>query len=175
MFINPKTAIESGWIKFPKNYTQEQIDKTIQPNALDFSLDRVFTADSDKPFVLSETSKQMRPQQELHVDDGEFFTIGANSWVDCMSDYHVTVPEGVAAFLIVRSTLNRNGLFVTSGLYDSGFSNYVGWVLHNRGGDARIAKGTRVGQLVFVKSEISGLLYSGGYNGTGQHWSTKAN
>jgi deoxycytidine triphosphate deaminase len=74
--------------------------------------------------------------------------------------------------LVVRSTLNRNGLFITSGLYDSFFKGNAGFCLHNRSpGVARIAPHTRVGQIMFVKSEFSGVQYSGTYNTKqGQHW-----
>ena len=51
-----------------------------------------------------------------------------------MSDFFVTVPAGLAAFLIVRSTLNRNGIFITSGLYDQGFSNNIGFVMQKSDG-----------------------------------------
>ena len=33
----------------------------------------------------------------------------------------VSIEEGYAGFVITRSTLNRNGVFITSGLYDSGY------------------------------------------------------
>jgi deoxycytidine triphosphate deaminase len=91
-----------------------------------------------------------------------------------MSDVYVEVPAGVAAKLIIRSTLNRNGIFLTSGLYDAGFKGNLGFVLHNRAGEAYLAPGTRVGQIEFYKSDSEGL-YLGGYNTKeGQHWSEKS-
>jgi deoxycytidine triphosphate deaminase len=185
MFISPITAIENGWVKFPDYMTQTQKDNCIQPNALDFTLDHVFTIDATHPFYFSETYKRHRggytllPRQTLPSDSsdgldglGQYWSLEANSAYDGLSDFYITVPKDVAALFIVRSTLNRNGLFITSGLYDSGFQGSCGVVIHNRSGVAYIAPHTRIGQLMFVKSESSGIVYAGGYNTkTGQHWS----
>ena len=42
----------------------------------------------------------------------------------------VKVPENCTAVLYTRSTFNRRGAFVTTGLYDNGFKNFIGGVLH---------------------------------------------
>jgi deoxycytidine triphosphate deaminase len=179
MFINPKHAIEKGWIK--GNIT----DKHIQPNAIDFTLDRVFNITGD-PCVVAEFGKSMRPQYERHPIpiERELYNIlnaptSVEGWIlpqgsyDCMSDFYVQVPAGVAATLIVRSTFNRNGVFITSGLYDSGFQGHIGFVLHNLLGQVTVPIGTRVGQLIFVASENAGV-YAGGWNHEiGTHHSEK--
>ena len=174
MYINPKTAINEGWIVFPEWMDDDFKEKCIQPNAIDITLDKAYGLHNTDHFCLSEMSKHMRLANELgtvHRVNENQFPINSGS-TDIMSDFFVTIPTGVAAFLIVRSTLNRNGLFITSGLYDSGFSNNIGFVIHNDGPTAFIAPHTRVAQLVFVKSEDSGILYNGTYNqNKGQHWS----
>ena len=65
--------------------------------------------------------------------------------------------------MIARSTLNRNGIFITSGLYDSGFENYIGGVMHVRCGPARIERGTRIAQFIYVEAETASM-YEGQYN-----------
>lgn len=173
MFINPHTAIKEGWIKFPDWMNDTFREKCIQPNAIDFTLDDIFEMNPLIPsesryFRLSETTKRMRTFNRVNVEDGFFgFDIGC---YDAISDFYVDIPEGVAAELIIRSTLNRNGLFITSGLYDSGFKGHIGFMLHNRGGYAEIAYHTRIAQIKFVKSDSAGM-YAGGYNHKqGQHW-----
>lgn len=168
MFISPQQAIDEGWIKGIKN-----LDTQVQPNAIDFTLDRVFSIGYSK-FIIStdkETNKevkQMRGGAEMQpVADRrtgvEFFHLNPNSVYDLLSNVYVDVPNGVAAMLVTRSTFVRNGLFVVSGLYDSGFHGHLGCVLHNRGDEALIERGTRVGQVIFVKSE-SVHLYDGSYS-----------
>jgi deoxycytidine triphosphate deaminase len=189
MFISPLTIIKNGWIKFPEWMTEQQRQKCIQPNAIDITLDRVFVPDYSvasykygdngvKPisglFMLNDTTgiKQTIPQKEISEDEDGMFKLPQTSFVDVMSDFHVNVPAGFVASFIVRSTLNRNGLFITNGLYDQGFNNYMGFVLHNRAlTDAYIGKHTRVGQIYFVKAEDSGMMYDGQYNqNKGVHW-----
>ena len=180
MYINPHRAIQEGWVKFPEWMDEEFRQKCIQPNAIDITLDRVFELMHYESFSLSESEKKLRTTIERFptvvtpnsMTEGEYFSI-SHGYVDAMSDFFVDIPEGIAAFIIVRSTLNRNGLFVTSGLYDQGFKNKVGFMIRNQGPNAYIAPHTRVAQLVFVKAEDSGILYNGTYNkNEGEHWST---
>jgi deoxycytidine triphosphate deaminase len=172
MFINPKTAIAEGWITGITD-----MEKQVQPNAIDFTLDRLFNI-TFTGFHISEQGKQMRGGKEMtpthdRRENMDYWRLEPNSVYDGMSNVYVTLPEGVAAMLIIRSTLNRNGIFLTSGLYDSSFCGNIGFALHNRSSYAYIAPGTRVGQIIFVTSDSAGA-YAGGYNTTeGQHWSEK--
>lgn len=172
MFINPTIAIKNGWITFPDWMQEEQKQKCIQPNAIDFTLDRVFVGEQNTSFVISEKEKIMKKFIEVHPTD-KYFTILPHTFYDCMSEFFVKIPENCAGTLIIRSSLNRNGLFLTAGLYDSGFENNIGFVIHNNSSTpAYIAKHTRVGQIIFVDSK-SAHTYTGTYNQQkGQHWSS---
>lgn len=180
MFINPKIAIDQKWI----THTDESIDwdKFVQPNAIDFTVDRLFSI-KDEPFFIAESFKQMRGGKEIEPEMVHLSNLGVNQpnqemWImyphtvaDGMSNFYVNVPEGVACEFIVRSTFNRNGIFITSGLYDSGFTGHIGIAIHNRGDIAYIAPGTRIGQIKFIESDNAGQ-YSGGWNHTkGSHYS----
>jgi deoxycytidine triphosphate deaminase len=161
MFINPKTAITNGWIQGIKNEALQ-----VQPNAIDFTLDQVFSINLLNAFIISEAGKQMRGGGkvlpiEQRDGTGEFWNLEGASY-DCLSDMYVEIPEGVAAILVPRSTFTRNGLFIASGLYDSGFKGHIGFVLHNPA-RTKIGVGTRIGQIIFVSSE-NAKLYAGGYN-----------
>ncbi len=162
MIINPLTAIEQGWISGTFN------DNNIQPNAIDFTLDRLFTINHEEAFIISEETKYVRGGEEItpledENDDRVYWPIDIRTSYDGMSDMFVKLPVGVACMLIVRSTFNRNGIFITSGLYDSGFEGHIGFIIHNMSGPAKIAKGTRIGQIMFIKSDGAGT-YAGGYN-----------
>lgn len=172
MFISPRFAYEQGWLVFPEGWSEAQINKAIQPNAVDFTVDRMFEI-MPTPGELTESTKVMRVQHEMHPtrEDDPSWSLTRGVY-DIMSNYYVDLPNGVAAYIVTRSSLVRNGLMVYSGLYDSGFKGNVGGVITNMSGPFRIGKGTRVGQLVFVKSDESNKLYAGGYNTTqGTHWS----
>ena len=172
MFIKPTVAIDNGWIK--GDFT----DDNVQPNAIDFTLDKLFTINEINIFRIDEDNKEMRggnivtPELDARLGK-EYWRLNAKTSYDGMSDFYVEVPEGVAALLIVRSTFNRNGIFITSGLYDSGFKGHCGFAIHNNSGTAYIAPNTRIGQIIFVDSE-SAKMYDGGWNHEdGSHYSEK--
>jgi deoxycytidine triphosphate deaminase len=181
MFIHPKVVISNGWITHPVYKTLEdwEYGKHLQPNAIDFDLATLHKfSDQHNGLWLSETYKVMRKLDKIEPkqcgNTGTFFEIPGNSVVDFSSSMYCRLPRGVAAYLVVRSTLNRNGLFLTSGLYDSGFNGPVAGTIHNKGPVAHIAPGTRIGQIIFIRSEISDVLYSGNYNvSEGNHWTDK--
>ena len=80
----------------------------------------------------------------------------------------VSIEEGYAGFVITRSTLNRNGVFITSGLYDSGYHGVMAGCLQVRVGPMKIQRGTRVGQFLLFKAETLSL-YDGSYGIGKQH------
>lgn len=178
MLISPEYAIEQQWITHPlcESIDDWRENKYLNPNAIDFTLDHLYVPrdfDSDgSRFSLYPNGKSFIERDERVPtavacnSDGTYsgWTIAGKSYVECLSDMYVNVPEGVAALLRIRSTLARNGLVLQSGLYDSGFSGHVGCVLHNlHSNDAFIAYQSRIGQIMFVKSDSVGL-YEGGYN-----------
>jgi deoxycytidine triphosphate deaminase len=156
MFIKPTTAIANGWIQGITNQ-----EKQVQPNAIDFTLDtlKVLSADSA---IVSEDHKKMRELYDVPST--------AMGWIleyrrvyDGTSSMYVDLPEGVAAILYTRSTLARNGVFLVSGLYDSGYKGHIGFTIYPICGNITIHPGTRVGQIAFVAAE-SAKLYAGGWN-----------
>jgi deoxycytidine triphosphate deaminase len=74
----------------------------------------------------------------------------------------IEVGEGEAGWVITRSTLNRNGVFLTSGLYDSGYHGVMAGVMHVTCGPMKIKPGTRIGQYLSFDSEALSK-YDGSY------------
>ena len=139
------------------------VDKNqIQPNAVDLRLAKLFKI-LPTEFYISDDRKQHREQEQIYPDVlHEFFLEPGQSYqFDCLET--VTIPTGYAGWLIARSTLNRNGIFITSGLYDSGFNNIVGGTMHVRAGPARIVNNTRIAQFIYAEAETVGM-YDGDYN-----------
>jgi len=172
MYISPKTAINEGWITHPNCNTYEDwIDhKFVSPNAIDFTIDKLFNIDEKKTFIISEHGKTMRGGKEMQpvkidnmTGDVDWWTLNEHQVYDMTSDFYVDIPEGVCCELIIRSTFSRNGIYLTSGIFDSHFSGHIGCALHNRSGVSIIGKGTRIGQIKFVKSD-NALKYAGGYS-----------
>ena len=137
-------------------------DESIQPNAVDLKIDKVWEITDDE-FYLGIKDKHHRKGKEIKPNSFDEFLLQANRSYQFETPHYVIIPEGYVGWLIARSTLNRNGIFITSGLYDSGFQNYVGGVMHVRGGPARIQKGARIAQFIYVEAETAGM-YDGDYN-----------
>lgn len=175
MFLSPIKALESGWIQ------GDVPDNAIQPNGIDFSIDRLFR-NSGESFIVSPDFKRHRSYNEVKpflfqtAEAGKGISFPAwrlttTESYDGLSDFTVKLPSGVAAFIIGRSTFNRNGIFLTAGLYDSGFNGNIGMQIHNMSGLAVVGVGTRIGQIVFCAAESAGQ-YTGQYQNLADHWST---
>jgi deoxycytidine triphosphate deaminase len=174
MYINPQTAIDNGWITWSDKVTD--IKKHLQPNAIDFDCAAIYHMPNpeDEYAFLSENAKDMASWRKLnttHNDTfGDVWYLEQGHCYDFSSNFYVELPVGVAAELVIRSTLNRNGTFLTSGLYDSGFKGSIAGMLHIRGCKLLLAPNTRIGQIKFVQSDSVGT-YAGGYNHKqGTHW-----
>jgi len=139
----------------------------VQPNALDLKLDKVLKIDIEQEFILSEDIKKHRGSIEMQPDKEGFFYFSRGSYEIVMEGI-VTIGSDEIGWVIPRSTLNRNGLFITSGLYDSGYSGVMAGVLHVIA-PAKIAKGTRIGQMLIADAEQLGEGYAGSYGAGTEH------
>ena len=143
-------------------FTNDQV----QPNAVDLRLDKIFKL-GDKDFVIDENMKEHRGSDQLVPDQDGWFKLEVGTYEIIMEGV-VTIGPSEAGFVITRSSLNRNGLFITSGLYDSGYSGVMAGALHVNGGPAFIKRGTRVGQFLLFKAE-SLNQYAGSYGSGSLH------
>jgi len=133
-----------------------------QPNAVDLRVDKIYKMNDEAVFEISNEHKKHRgTKYELNPDRQGYFFLEPGHYEVVMENI-IHVGEGEAGWVITRSTLNRNGLFITSGLYDSGYHGAMAGVLHVMVGPARIKKGTRIGQYLSFDAE-SLALYDGDY------------
>jgi deoxycytidine triphosphate deaminase len=131
-----------------------------QPNAVDLRLDKVFRI-TNNLFELSNEHKDHRGSDILNTDDENYFQLYVGSY-EVIFENVINVGDGEAGWVITRSTLNRNGCFLTSGLYDSGYNGLMAGVLHVTCGPARIKRGTRIGQYLSFNAEAL-TMYDGDY------------
>jgi len=143
--------------------------KDIQPNAVDLRVSKFFRV-STKDFVISEDQKTHRGSKEIEPDIDGWFYLQPGHY-EVIMENTINVGDNEAGWVITRSTLNRNGLFLTSGLYDSGYKGVMAGALHVNCGGAYIVPGTRLGQFILFKAE-SLNQYDGSY-GTGKEHDKK--
>ena len=147
-----------------------------QPNAVDLRLDKVFKI-LPTVFEISDDHKKHRQTEEVLPDEKGYFNLEPGSYEVTMLN-EVSIGSNEAGWVIVRSTLNRAGCFLTSGNYDSFYgidvetNEVVGGVmagcLHVNVGLARIKKGTRVGQFLLFEAEMLNK-YNGDYGNHKNH------
>lgn len=133
----------------------------VQPNAIDIRMDRVFQLDSGL-FKLSDTEKVHRSRTEIFPDAEGFFYLKKDCCYQVIMEQSINVPAGEAGLMVIRSTLGRNGILMSSSLYDSGYAGPMEHMLHITTGDAMIKKGTRIAQYLCFDAETA-HLYNGSY------------
>jgi len=138
----------------------------VQPNAIDLRVDKIFQVNRDA-FRISEGVKNHRGSFEMETDKESYWRLEPGFYEIIMQG-EIKLGPDEAGFVITRSTLNRNGLYITSGLYDSGYHGVMAGALHVEHGTAYIQKGTRVAQFLLWKAE-SLAQYDGDYGVGKEH------
>ena len=123
----------------------------VQPNAVDLRLGKVYKI-KDAVFEVSNDYKKHRGSEEIQPDADGYYNLEVGSYEVVMENI-IHVGSDEAGWVITRSTLNRNGLFLTSGLYDTGYHGVMAGVLHVGIGPARIKQGTRIGPYLSFDAE----------------------
>lgn len=153
------TMINIGGSNTTSNLTAIK-DGDVQPNAVDLRLGKVFKI-KDNVFTIDEDHKVHRGSEEYEPWEDGYYYLYPGTY-EVIMENEIEVGDDEAGFVITRSTLNRNGCFLTSGLYDTGYNGVMAGVLHVNVGLMRIRPGTRIGQYLNWKAEALSS-YDGDY------------
>ena len=144
-------------------FEMKEDSRVIQPNAFDFKIDKVFKFLTNTFELNANDSKIHRKQEEIRPDKNGYWYLTSGVY-GVLTNVECKISEGEAGFLIPRSSLNRNGIFLMSGLYDSGFQNTVGCTLYVESPCFfKVQRGSRIGQFLLFKAETLNM-YNGSYN-----------
>lgn len=146
--------------QFTETKITEVEDGDIQPNAVDIRLDEVERIESSD-FILDEEDKTHRTTTPVSTDDNGFYVLEPGSYKVKMKNT-ISIGESEAGVVISRSTLVRNGVYLCSGLYDTGYKGSMIALLIVTSGNAIIKRGARIGQYLIMESESNGT-YQGSY------------
>lgn len=155
MIISPKKILEKDIVKPINKETQ------LQPNSIDLTVKEIRLI-IDGGILYKDAKPAIYLSNKLE-DYNERWKLEKNQAYDIVFNEYVKIPKGMVGFINCRSSLNRIGAFITTGLYDSGFDNYIGAVLRT---DCKISieKNARIATIFFVKAEEA-KLYAGQYQG----------
>ena len=102
----------------------------------------------------------------VDVTISAFTAIEPHSFANIEISERISVPANAAAMLFVRSSLSRKGIFISSGVYDPGFSGASGCTIYNMGNERVVfEKGDRIAQMVFFECDPASQ-YNGKYQGS---------
>lgn len=160
------SMINIGGQKSTSSLTNVNFAKDVQPNAVDLRLGKVFRILSNT-FEIDEEKKVHRGSEEIQPDADGYYFLEVGDY-EVIMENEIEVGDGEAGFVITRSTLNRNGCFLTSGLYDTGYNGVMAGVMHVGIGPVRIQQGTRIGQYLNWEAEALSS-YDGDYGKGKEH------
>lgn len=96
-------------------------------------------------------------REEIKIPSKRFINILLNEEVKIPAEYFMTLHH--------RSSYSRQGVFITAGVYDSGFEGAVGCSIYNLSDqEITIPKNERILQAVFWQADPASL-YSGQWQG----------
>jgi len=166
MVISPKRAFEEGWIS-------NVLEDTIQPNGIDLTISTIQTPQLPDKIVISQkilpSFIEYLPTEVVNGCPAWLLSPEESPYFLINCDQMVSIPSDVIGLIIKRSTLNRTGTIIQSGLYDSGFRGRVGFTVIPTV-PIYVFPGSRLAQFVFMTSdEAVHRLYDGSYQNQDHH------
>lgn len=151
-------------------FTNVDNEKDVQPNSIDLRIDKVFLPQQGV-FILSEEKRVHRGSKELQTkrfqDEDDWWALQPGFY-EIVFKNEIKLPKGEAGFVIPRSTLVRNGVYLATGLYDSGYEGIMVSGLHVTTATFYVKKGTRLAQFLLFEAETL-RKYDGAYGSRKQH------
>ena len=148
-----------------------RILKGVDTVELPLSIKKIFKIDTKTPSRVTTRKEEyvFRKLQEVEFTDS--FVFEPRSQYEVMFEQYVIIPAGACSIVTSTHELIENLLFVTGGLYDTGFNGHVGATIHNTNrSPITISDLGSVCKMYFYKSENVGQ-YSGSYSHSKEvHW-----
>lgn len=111
MIISPKTIVSEQIVS-----QLLSIENQVQQNGIDLTINNIQRMAGI--CQLYRDSRKIPELENIEFDANECALLYPGTYDVTFNEY-VAIPNGMCAHLIQRSTLNRTGNFITSGLYDA--------------------------------------------------------
>lgn len=163
MILDGQSIVDKHIVTFTSDYPYDE-EEQIQPNGIDLRLAKV-TCVEGKAILPREGKMLYKDLRGTNVPFiGGYAPLAKGS--QYLVDFHeyISVPDGFCAIMIPRSSLLRAGIYITSALWDTGFSGQLGGSLRPLN-NIDIEFGARLAQIVIIKSEFNGKRYDGRWQG----------
>lgn len=160
MFLNPQTILNDGIVTLPSHLEPKSV---LQPNGIDLYAYQVydFIHDDSACHIGDNVQTRHLKTNELSKSLCNQVSLLQNKAYRVETQYRIKLPKDVVALIVPRSSLNRNGIFVGSGLWDSGFEGTIGSTIYCFNA-LTLHLPARFAQICFMRAE-SLYLYEGQY------------
>lgn len=172
MIINPNTALQQGWVKFPEGTNPAFIKKCVQQAAIDIPVTTIRAVSARDMCIITEDERRLATTTVVEPDSEGHVILEPGVMYDFESSVSINVPPAATALMQIRSSFSRCGARLSTGLWDPGFKGNAGASIILHGPPIKIKLGTRFAQVWFVKTDSAGQ-YEGRYQQQSQHWSNQ--
>lgn len=138
-------------------------DACIQPDAVDLRVGKIYRIDPTSIATLTEHSKTHAVRVEVFPNEDGMYVLQRGAYV-VEFDHRIEVGADECGWVVSRSTLMRNGVYLHSCLYDSGYVGPMVSGLNVVGVDTFLLEvNARIGQYVCTKVDGVQHQYNGSY------------
>ena len=144
------------------------VSKQVQPAGVDLTLSELYDISELSTFELLGDDRVHRNRDEVSMvrhGDQTMYEVD-EGWYLARYNEVVDIPDNVVGFVWPRSTLMRNGVMVTSAVWDPGYKGQGFGGLYTPG-RTLLGNGERIAQIVFMEVRNSTGTYDGEYQGEG--------
>lgn len=154
--INPREFAE----KYLKNWDPKDLAQV----GLDVRIARLYHLDNSAKAMVKEKIRAFASRTLLYPMNGEYDLIPGQVY-EFESDIVVSMPVDAAGLIVHRSSMLRNGVIVTSGIWDPGFTGNLNGFILPQACTVTVGQFERVGQFVVWEASACSQ-YTGIYLGT---------
>ena len=157
-------VIKTG--KFVSLHISPIESSAIQPNGVDLHIKQVNEIPGDSKPRLKEDDRIHAETINLDYNPNGFYNLSAGKAYRVVYREVVRIPNTCVGLLLVRSSLQRNGVWLSTALWDSGYEGRGSGTLFCFS-NLQLHKDFAIGQLILMAADKPDTMYQGNYQHEG--------
>ena len=157
-------VIKTG--KFVSLHISPIDNSAIQPNGVDLHINQVNEILGDSKPILKEDNRIHAETLNLDYTPNGFYNLSAGKAYRVVYREVIRIPNTCVGLIIVRSSLQRNGVWLSTALWDSGYEGRGSGTLFCFS-NLQLHKDFAIGQLILMDADKPDTMYQGNYQHEG--------
>lgn len=141
-------------------------DKRIQPNGIDLTIEGIYIQKGHP--ILTDGEYEMQDRELMpyrtHPEYGNIYDLPLGAYIVEYNEV-IEIPDGHVGYVLPRSRLMRCGIFLTSALWDQGYTGRGEGMLMVWPTMAHVSDDMSIGQIVLCKADSRDDEYDGKHQG----------